>query len=91
MNDSTTDPLQDDAQLDRLDELLSLYFDDCLSAEQVEELNSLMLADPSARERTYEAAQLHADLHTYFQRDSKPVALALPIGPGLATLDHPVG
>lgn len=91
MNDSIATPKNEDWQLDRLDELLSLYFDDCLSAEQIEELNAILLADSSARERTFEAAQLHADLHAFFQRDAKPIASALPVVPGLATLDQPVG
>lgn len=69
MNDlSTDDRLADcEGQLDRLDELLSLFFDDHLSEEQVAELNEMLLRDPVARSRSFDAAQLHADLYAYFR------------------------
>lgn len=63
---------------DRLDELLSLFFDDALDDAQATELNAMLLADPAARERSFEAAQLHADLYAYFREDkqAKPAAIA---------------
>lgn len=78
-----------ESQVDRLDELLSLFFDDCLSEEQVAELNELMLSDPGARARSFDAAQLHADLYSFFRDKSAPVAPALPLAAGLAAMDQP--
>ncbi|MEO0530160.1 MAG: hypothetical protein AAF266_06220 [Planctomycetota bacterium] len=83
MNESRTDA---DAgipdKLDRLDELLSLFFDDCLSEAEVDELNKLLLEDPAARSRSFDAAQLHADLHSFFneKEERKPALppLSLP-------------
>lgn len=60
-------PSPDDS-FDRLDELLSLFFDDQLSAGEVEELNSLLLCDADARSRSVEMMQLHADLYAHFRR-----------------------
>jgi hypothetical protein len=69
---------------DRLDELLSLFFDDCLDEASATELNAMLLADPTARSRSFEAAQLHADLYTYFreekqQKSGGKIAPALPL------------
>jgi hypothetical protein len=73
----------DDA-CDRLDELLSLFFDDCLDDAEAAELNSLLLTDPAARTRSFEAAQLHADLYAYFREEKVAksggkIAPALPL------------
>ncbi len=70
--------------IDRLDELLSLFFDDCLDESQAAELNRTLLADPAARTRSFEAAQLHADLYAYFREDNPAkaggaIAPALPL------------
>lgn len=75
--------------LDRVDELLSLFFDDCLDERQVAELNDRLLADPAARARCFSTAQLHADLQAFYRSepdaDSKPSdgapILGLPFGP----------
>ena len=73
MNDSqlpaTDTPATGDEPLDRLDELLSLFFDDGLDEEQIAELNQTLLTDPSARTRCFDAAQLHADLQAFFRDD----------------------
>lgn len=70
----------DDAAFDRLDELLSLMLDECLSDSEALELNALLLADPEARKRSIEAAQLHADLYTYFNKPKQSaIAPALPL------------
>lgn len=68
-------------KLDRLDELLSLFFDDCLSETDVAELNQLLLENPSARSRSFDAAQLHADLHSFFNEkdETKPALPPLSI------------
>lgn len=70
-----------DEQFDRLDELLSLFFDDALTQDEADELNTLLVADPLARRRSFEAAQLHADLYAHFNpRRNTAVAPALPVG-----------
>lgn len=53
--------------LDRLDELLSCYFDDCLDEEAVAELNELLAKDPEARKRWVDNSMLNADLYDYFR------------------------
>lgn len=70
-------------QFDRLDELLSLFFDDRLSDEEAGELNRTLLEDPVARTRSFEAAQLHADLYAYFngEEQRKPALPLLPLSP----------
>ncbi len=73
-----------DVACDRLDELLSLFFDDCLNDGEAAELNAMLLADPTARTRSFEAAQLHADLYTYFREEKQAktggaIAPALPL------------
>lgn len=75
MNDSLETTATEDGPIDRLDELLSLFFDDCLDETQVAELNELLLKDPAARTRSFDAAQLHADLHAFF-RESEGIATA---------------
>ena len=74
----------DNGPIDRLDELLSLFFDECLDEPQAEELNRMLLADPEARRRSFEAAQLHADLYAYFHEENlkktgAAIAPALPL------------
>lgn len=56
----------DELPIDRVDELLSLFFDDCLSESDFTELNDLLLSDRTVRDRCVEAAQLHADLLAVF-------------------------
>lgn len=93
MNDlNSSNELTDDAgaTYDRVDELLSLFFDDCLDDQQAAELNELLLSDPEARSRSLDAAQLHADLHAFFSKEeeSPAIAPALPLplgGMGLPT------
>ncbi|TWT95909.1 hypothetical protein Pla108_29860 [Botrimarina colliarenosi] len=77
--------LDADEPIDRLDQLLSLFLDDSLSEEEASELNAKLIADPAARTRSFEFAQLHADLYAYFRepkRSSIAPPLPLPI-PGL--------
>jgi hypothetical protein len=78
---SSFDDFNDDA-CDRLDELLSLFFDDCLDDAEAAELNALLLTDPAARTRSFEAAQLHADLYAYF-REEKVAKAGGKIAPAL--------
>ncbi|MEN0109180.1 MAG: hypothetical protein AAF805_00510 [Planctomycetota bacterium] len=66
----------DDHSADRIDELLSLFFDDCLSESDLAELNEVLLGDPAARDRCIEAAQLHADLLSIFASESTKPAVA---------------
>ena len=61
---------------DRVDELLSYYFDDCLDEQQAAELNELLLNDSDARTRSLDAAQLHADLHAFFTEEKETPAIA---------------
>lgn len=70
-----------DASIDHIDELLSLLFDDGLSDAQFDELNEILLNDPDARRRTFEAARLHADLYAHFNKpaESPVIAPALPL------------
>jgi hypothetical protein len=75
----------DNEPVDRLDELLSLLFDDGLDEPQASELNQMLLADPAARTRSLEAAQLHADLYAYF-RDGKQAKPGSAIAPPLPLL-----
>ena len=67
---------------DRLDELLSLFFDDSLDEASATELNAMLLTDPAARTRSFEAAQLHADLYTHF-REEKVAKAGGKIAPAL--------
>ncbi len=89
MNDHNRNSQPSDEALepaDRVDELLSLFFDDSLNDQQVVELNELLLSDPEARARSVDAAQLHADLHAFFnekKEGEKPTiapALKLQLG-----------
>ena len=69
--------------LDRLDNLLSCYFDDELDERTVEELNDALLSDPEARKRYIDSARLHVDLTEFFRsgvgKKSVPIApLNLP-------------
>ncbi|MEQ8846403.1 hypothetical protein [Botrimarina sp.] len=66
-------PSPDDS-FDRLDELLSLFFDDQLSGPEVEELNRLLTDDADARTRSVEMMQLHADLYAHFRRKGPDAA-----------------
>lgn len=72
MNDPKTTlpnpPATGAESLDRVDELLSLFFDDCLDEAQLAELNEVLLNDPAARARCFDTAQLHADLQSFFQQ-----------------------
>jgi len=74
MNVSPDAALQADDSFDRLDELLSLFFDSSLDEQQVQELNDLLANDRSARTRSVEMAQLHADLYEHFRRRAKQAA-----------------
>ncbi|MGL4513506.1 MAG: hypothetical protein ACRCT8_10480 [Lacipirellulaceae bacterium] len=56
-----------EAAFDRVDELLSYFFDDDLTAEAADELNRLLASDSSARTRCFEMARLHADLIAYYR------------------------
>lgn len=51
------------SRADRADELLSLYFDQCLSETELEELSELLVSSPELRKLAAEYAQLHADLY----------------------------
>jgi hypothetical protein len=62
-------PLPAEGTLDRVDELLSYFFDDALTANGTAELNAVLLADESARTRCFEMARLHADLYAYFRTE----------------------
>jgi hypothetical protein len=55
--------------LDRVDELLSYFFDDELSPDGAAELNAVLLANESARSRCFEMARLHADLYAHFRSE----------------------
>lgn len=56
--------------IDRIDELLSMFFDDRLSQEEAAEFDQLLLADPRARTRLVDAALLDADLHAFFRGEN---------------------
>jgi hypothetical protein len=55
--------------LDRVDELLSYFFDDELSPDGAAELNAVLLTDEAARTRCFEMARLHADLYAHFRSE----------------------
>lgn len=76
---------------DRLDEMLSLMFDDQLTDEQVAELNQMLKDDADARRRSVEAAQLHADLFTYFNKDKSPSEIAPPLPLSIPGMGLPTG
>lgn len=69
-------------EIDRVDELISLFFDDALSEADFTSLNTMLLEDPTARERLHEMAQLHADLNSFFNQPeaSKSALPGLPVG-----------
>ena len=87
MNTSNSDSPEE--ALDRLDDLLSHYFDDELDDASLTELSESLAADPEARRRYIESAQLHVDLTDYFR--SGPGTKNVPIAPlNLpSTLDGP--
>lgn len=92
MNESTQNQENlGEEKIDRLEELLSLHFDDCLSDEQITELNEIMVAQPAARTRLLELAQLHSDLHELFNGKQTPIAPALPSVLGVASFNQPIG
>ncbi len=66
---------------DRVDELLSLYFDEGLNPAEAAELEGLLIESEDARQRCIETAQVHADLHAYYNapKDGPSVAPALPL------------
>ena len=65
--------------LDRLDNLLSCYFDDELDEQSLEELNETLANDPEARKRYIDSAQLHVDLTEFYR--SGPGSKSVPIAP----------
>lgn len=92
MNESTQNQENPgEEEIDRLEELLSLHFDDSLTDEQITELNELMVSDPAARTRLFEFAQLHSDLHNLFTKKAGPIAPALPPVVGFSLYDQPIG
>lgn len=62
-------PKEIEESVDRLDQLVSLMFDEGLSEGQAEELNQMLLDDADARGRYIEASLLHADLIDYFREE----------------------
>ncbi|MEO1498583.1 MAG: hypothetical protein AAFV43_15675 [Planctomycetota bacterium] len=55
-----------DTKIDRLDELVSFYFDDGIADHEVTELEGLLFADESNLKRYVDHARLHADLVEHF-------------------------
>lgn len=60
------DQLSIDDRVDRLDELISLYFDEQLAADEMTELEGLIFQDDANLGRYIDHARLHADLYQMF-------------------------
>lgn len=82
------DVFQDDPY-DRVDELLSLFFDGELDESQAHELSLMLTDDASVRTRSVEMMRLHADLYAHFRARAKAPAnpgsvvdLGLPVEGG---------
>lgn len=79
MNPSDFNSDSPEETLDRLDSLLSCYFDDELDEQSLQELNETLANDPEARKRYIDSAQLHVDLTEFYR--SGPDTKSTPIAP----------